>query len=216
MIVTQITEISKNRFKVYIDQEFAFVLYKGELHMYHFSEGSEVDEGTYNNIMNIVLLKRAKLRAMNLLQKRTYTEKQLKDKLMEGFYPEVIIENTITYVKSFHYVNDEQYALDYLTYNEGKKSLRQIELDLYRKGITKDIFRQSYLKWQENGGRQDEQEMIRTLLEKKKYSVDSDFKEKQRIFGYLLRKGYSSDMIKKVMCLEDNQMCKQYKNHVQN
>lgn len=35
MLVTQVTELSKSRSKVYIDQEFAFVLYKGELRLYH-------------------------------------------------------------------------------------------------------------------------------------------------------------------------------------
>jgi regulatory protein len=34
MIVTQIEQLSRNRYKIFIDQEFAFVLYKGELCQY--------------------------------------------------------------------------------------------------------------------------------------------------------------------------------------
>ena len=92
MVVTQISEVSKSRCKVYIDQEFAFVLYKGELRLYKLAEGKEIAQKTYDELMNIVLPKRAKLRAMNLLQKRSYTEKQLRDKLKEGFYPEKIMD----------------------------------------------------------------------------------------------------------------------------
>ena len=45
MLVTQVTELSKSRSKVYIDQEFAFVLYKGELRLYHIKEGEELVKG---------------------------------------------------------------------------------------------------------------------------------------------------------------------------
>ena len=204
MIVTQITEISKNRSKVYIDQEFAFVLYKGELRLYNITVEHEVKDEDYAEIMNTVLPKRAKLRAMNLLQKRTYTEKQLRDKLKEGFYSEEIIEDTISYVKSFHYVDDEQYALDYLTYYEGSKSMRQMEMDLYKKGISKETYRQALFLWKENGGKQDEQEMIRSLLEKKHYSADWDLKNKQKLYGFLLRKGYSPDAITRAMRIEND------------
>ena len=73
MLVTQVTELSKSRSKVYIDQEFAFVLYKGELRLYHIKEGQQLSEEDYRTIMQEVLPKRAKLRAMNLLQGREYT-----------------------------------------------------------------------------------------------------------------------------------------------
>ncbi|MGN1146672.1 MAG: regulatory protein RecX, partial [Acetatifactor sp.] len=64
MIVTQIVEMSKTRSKIYIDQEFAFVLYKGELRLYHICEGQEIAWEDYRTIMEEVLPKRAKLRAM--------------------------------------------------------------------------------------------------------------------------------------------------------
>lgn len=51
MLVTQVTELSKSRSKVYIDQEFAFVLYKGELRLYHIKEGEPLKEEDYRTIM---------------------------------------------------------------------------------------------------------------------------------------------------------------------
>ena len=102
MKVTQIVEISKTRSKIYIEQEFAFVLYKGELRLYHVREGEELSEENYFKIMEEVLPKRAKLRAMNLLKDREYTTAQLRTKLRQGFYPENIIEEALSYVSSFH------------------------------------------------------------------------------------------------------------------
>ena len=115
MIVTALEELSASRSKVYIDGELAFVLYKGELRSYHLSVGEEIAQKDYNEIMEEVLPKRAKLRAMNLLTKREYTEKQLRDKLRAGFYPQRIIEEALAYVAGFHYTDDLRYACDYLT-----------------------------------------------------------------------------------------------------
>ncbi|MCR5754268.1 MAG: recombination regulator RecX [Acetatifactor sp.] len=200
MRVTQIVELSKSRSKVYIEQEFAFVLYKGELRMYHIHEGEEIKEEDYQTIMQELLPKRAKLRAMNLLTKRDYTTAQLKQKLMDGFYPKEIIEQALDYVASFHYTDDLRYATDYIDYHESDKSRRRIVMDLTSKGISEEIIERAFEEWEEQGGCRNEIEMIERLLEKKHYDGEqADFKETQRVFAWLMRKGFECETIKKVM-----------------
>lgn len=199
MVVTQITELSKSRCKVYIDQEFAFVLYKGELRLYKVAEGKVIARKDYEELTQVVLPQRAKLRAMNLLQKRAYTEKQLRDKLTEGGYPEEILEGAVEYVKSFRYVDDVQYAVDYLSCYEASKSVKMMELQLLSKGISKEDIREAFSRWREQGGIQDEEGMIQKLLEKKNYREDCSIKEKNRIYAFLLRKGFSPDKIQEAM-----------------
>lgn len=201
MLVTQITELSKSRSKVYIDQEFAFVLYKGELRLYHIKEGEPLKEEDYRIIMEEVLPKRAKLRAMNLLQGREYTTSQLRTKLQQGFYPPKIIEQAIDYVAGFHYIDDLRYAVDYITYHEDSRSRRRIEQDLQGKGILAATIEEAWQVWQENGGKQDEQAMIRELLHKKHYDTEgeTDWKERQKIYAFLARKGFSAEAIRKAI-----------------
>lgn len=204
MRVTQIVELSKTRSKVYIEQEFAFVLYKGELRLYHVCEGEEIAEDAYRTIMEEVLPKRAKLRAMNLLQSREYTTAQLRSKLQQGFYPAAVIEQALEYVASFHYTDDLRYAVDYITYQESNKSRRRIEQDLLTKGIARDVIGQAWSKWQEQGGMQDEVAMIKELLSKKRYQPENaDYKEQQKLYAFLLRKGFSAEAIRKAMGGED-------------
>ena len=136
MRVTRIEELSRSRYKVYVDDSFAFVLYKGELRLYHIKEGEELRTEDYRTIMQEVLPKRAKLRAMNLLQGREYTTSQLRTKLQQGYYPPEIIEQAIEYVAGFHYIDDLRYAVDYITYHENSRSRRRIEQDLQGKGIS--------------------------------------------------------------------------------
>ena len=51
MTVTEITEISKSRRKIWIDEEFAFVLYSGELKTYGIAQDQEMTEEAYHEIM---------------------------------------------------------------------------------------------------------------------------------------------------------------------
>lgn len=204
MEVTRILELSKNRSKVYIDGEFAFVLYKGELRLYHVREGEALSEENYNKIMLEVLPKRAKLRAMNLLMGREYTKEELCRKLTSGCYPEQIMKDAIDYVESYGYIDDRRYALSYITYHEGDKNRRQIEQKLMQKGISKDTLEKAWQEWEEKGGRQDEQAMIEKLLRKRHYMRETaDPKEQQRTYAFLMRKGFSGEAIRKAMNVRD-------------
>lgn len=200
MRVTQIVELSKTRSKIYIEQEFAFVLYKGELRLYHIREEEEISEEDYRTIMEKVLPKRAKLRAMNLLKSREYTTMQLRTKLEQGGYPAAAVEEALKYVASFHYTDDLRYAVSFITLNENSRSHRRIEQDLQAKGISKEIIQKAWQRWEEEGGSQNELAMIQKLLEKRHYDAEqADYKEQQRTYAFLMRKGFSGEMIRKAM-----------------
>ena len=203
MIVTDVIELDKKRNKIYIDGEFAFVLYKGELTDYCIKAGQELSEPNYNDIIDVVLPKRCKLRAMNLLQKKDYTEKQLRDKLSEGLYPTEIVDDAIHYVKAYHYLDDERYARDYITYHMPIRSRNRIIQDLSGKGISKDIFMPIVEELYMEEDSDIELEQIRKLLAKKHYDPEqADFKEKQKIMAFLMRKGFQMADIKRAMDFE--------------
>ena len=61
MLVTDIIEISKKKYKIMVDYEFAFVLYKGELPLYKIKKDEPIAEGTYRQIVDEVLTKRGVL-----------------------------------------------------------------------------------------------------------------------------------------------------------
>ena len=47
MTVSKIEPLSKSRYKVFIEGQFAFTLYKGELSRYHIAEDNRIDEEVY-------------------------------------------------------------------------------------------------------------------------------------------------------------------------
>ena len=198
MVITEIKEISKARCRIILDQEIAFVLYKGDLRIYHLRVGEEVSSEIYRELLEEVLPKRAKLRCLNLLKSRDYTEQELYRKLMLGGYPVSVIETAISYVKSYGYIGDEYYARKYIETYQEVKSRKKMEQDLLRKGISRDVIERVYLEFVDE--EDPEPEQIQRLLMKKGYKEsEASEKERMKMFGYLYRKGYSAEKIRNCM-----------------
>lgn len=197
MIVTQIVGVTKTKFKVYVDEQFAFVLYKGELSRYRIQEGKELSQEQMDEIQSEVILKRAKLRAMHLLNQMDRTEEQLRLKLKQGLYTDEIIDKAIQYVKSFGYINDENYAVRYVMSRQQAKSKREIYASLCQKGMDRECIERALEICYEGTN---ELDTITKLLEKKRFSPeDSTVAQKKKMYDYLMRKGFRSEDIRQVI-----------------
>ncbi len=197
MTVTEIEPCTKTKFKVYIDGTFAFVLYKGELSRYGIRKGGEVSEETVQKIRTEVILKRAKLRAMHLLEDMDRTEAALRDKLRQGLYPQDMIDMAIDYVKSFGYLNDARYAENFIRSRQGSKSRKEIQAALLQKGVPAELIGHALELCYEDSG---EEEAVRSILRKKKFDPHSlEDREKQRIYAYLARKGFRYETVRQVI-----------------
>ena len=167
-------------------------------------EQEELSEESYREIMQEVLPKRATLRCMNLLQSRAYTESKLRSKLKEGGYPQESIDSAIAYVKSYHYVDDLQFAKDYIVNQAGKKSKRVLEQDLIARGVSRDEIEAAFAEAAEKGDGPDELALAQMWLAKKRYDpAQADFAEKRKVAAFLYRKGISAETVRKAMELAE-------------
>lgn len=199
MRITEIVPVTKAKYRVVTDEQLAFMLYKGELSRYRLKENGELSTETFQEIFKEILVKRAKLRAMHLLTRMDYTEAELEKKLMKGEYTPQAVKIAMDYVRSYHYLDDERYVARYLSTYQGRKSRRQMQFELERKGIPRELIRRGQEALEEEEGCADETDMIRRLLEKRcRNPKDADEKEKRRHYGYLMRRGFSSSEIQSV------------------
>ncbi|WP_394920546.1 regulatory protein RecX [uncultured Robinsoniella sp.] len=196
MIITNIEAVTKAKSRVYIDEQLAFVLYKGELSRYKIKKDKEISDETYREIIEEVLTKRAKVRCIYLLKSMDRTEYQLRTKLKQGGYPDEAIDGAIDYVKNLHYIDDNRYAQYYIDGRTGSKSKQQITQDLLRRGISKELIQSIY----EQKEPEDETEQIRKWVEKKRVDLETaDSKEINRLYGFLMRKGFQASDISRVI-----------------
>ena len=90
----------KNRNKVVLDNEEKFLLYKGDIRKFKLESNQEISKATYNEIKQL-LYERGKERALYILDKTFKTEKQIKDKLIQGMYPEDVIKRILEFLKKY-------------------------------------------------------------------------------------------------------------------
>lgn len=197
MIVTRIVSVTKTKFKVYIDEQFAFVLYKGELSRYQIQEGKELSQDKIDEIQSEVVLKRAKLRAMHLLNDMDRTEEQLRLKLKQGLYTEDVIDKALQYVKSFGYINDDEYAARYIMSRQSTKSKREIYASLCQKGVDRERIERAMETCYESTN---ELETIHKLMKKKSFCPEnSTLAQKKKMYDYFMRKGFRSEDVRQVI-----------------
>ena len=171
-------------------------LYNKEVYRLGLKEGEELSQNTYEEILSEILIPRAKRRAMHLLEKQDRTRQNLIQKLKESGYPPPAIEEAVAYVESYHYIDDDRYARNYVRYHQEGKSRRKIYETLLQKGVSKDVILaaldEEYFASEEN--------MILELLQKKKYDVDTaDLKEKAKMYRFLLGRGFRSNDIDRIL-----------------
>ena len=167
MTITEVTAINQSRYRITLDEESDFVLYRGELRRFQIKQGGELSEDAYRQIFREILPKRAKLRCMNLLKAKDYTKRQLTDKLKQGAYPDEIIEEALAYVESYGYIDDRRYARNFIEYHIGTRSRRRIENDLQQKGIRRELIALAFDELLGEGVEIDETAQIQKFLLKK-------------------------------------------------
>lgn len=195
-LISRIEKRSSGRYQILLEGEDSFPLYFKELRQYGIEEGGVLTDQAHEEIMRELLPVRAKKKALHLLERMDRTERQLYRKLTEGGYPEMIAQEAVDYVKSYHYVDDVRYARSYIESRKETRSLRQIERELYQKGIAKEDFQCAAAQLEAP----DEERQILSWIEKKRFCASSaDRKETDRFIRFLLYRGYGISVIQKVL-----------------
>lgn len=195
MIIDRIETLDRRRKKIFADGEFAFALYLGEIRQLGLEEGGELAEELYQKILREIIFKRARERAVYWLKCSARTEEELRRKLRDNSYPPAAVDYVIDLLKQYRYIDDEEYARNFIEVHASGKSRAELAALLSRKGISRECV--SGL-MEENPV--DEEAQIRRILEKRRFRPEeADQKETARQTAYLMRKGFSYDTVRRVL-----------------
>ena len=195
MTVTAIVPVDKRKCKVFLGEDFAFVLYKSEAARFHIEEENDLSEQTYEKIKEEILLKRARDRALYLLQSQGRTKAEMIQKLQKDGYPDDVIREVMSFLEEYHFVDDSSYTENYIHVNKSRKSPCQIVFELQQKGVDKDTISRMLEEAPIN-----EDDTVRVLVKKKTGGqIPADWKERQKLAAFLGRKGFSFDVIQRVL-----------------
>lgn len=202
MKITKIEPQKRNskRVSIYIDDTFAFgvdmeVAYRTDL-----KEGKEVDKQFIESVIKKEEQFRANNYALNLLSFRARSEKEIYDRMLQKGYEPSVIANTIHYLKEQRYLNDKDFAEMFIKdkFELNRYGRNRIKTELLKKGVSKELVNDLM---EEVIHPDREYETARELAEKKMKSYQKDSKNAQhrKLSGFLLRRGYSYDIVSKVV-----------------
>lgn len=199
MLVTEVRKINNRKSRVLLEDGSFFALHHAEVRKLRIHPGEDLSPETIRMILDEILQKRACMRCMNLLKTSDRTVQQLRDCLRRDGYPEEIILRALAYVDSFHYTDDRRYAQNYIRQMSGRKSRRQMEYELLKKGVDRETVRAA-LSEEGDPEHKTEEEAIRTLARKRGYEPDhATLEEKARFYRYLSGKGFGYESIRSVL-----------------
>ncbi len=195
----QIQKKDERRRSIYINGVFVFGLTDVDVLFYKLEIGEELTEEKYERILYNTLYERSKSIALNYISRRIRCEKEVYNKLVEKEINEEIIDKTIEFLKKYNYVDDNAFVKAYV---KDKMTIRgygskKIFYDLKSLGISPFVLEDFKAT---NDIYDMELAVAYKLLEKKAKNIDlQDLKSRKKVNDYLLRRGFSYDIIKITM-----------------
>lgn len=144
-------------------------------------------------------LLRARKKAMSLLSYNDRTEWELINKLSVAGFSEEAVNSAIEYVKSFHYIDDERYAMVFVQIYHKSRSQKRIWQDLTKKHVPEKYINIALASIEDGDSKAIGKEMQKLLKDRDLESLH--YEEKQKIAAKLYRKGFSLSDIRKSMGL---------------
>ena len=195
MEITEVAPLDKKRRKVYIDGQYAFPLYLSELRKYNIETGATLEESVYDDICSL-LMRRVRERILYLIADYDRSEQNIRQKISMAGYRGSFVDDAIDSLKEYGYIDDLRFARYYAESMRDTKgrSAFAISRSLYEKGISRDVIDTVM-------GELDIDEEVQILkaLSSKGYNEDNirqiDDKERQKLISFLMRKGFSYDLI---------------------
>jgi regulatory protein len=137
--------------------------------------------------------------AFLLLKFRPRSEKEIRERLGRKNFSESIIEKTVQFLTEKKFINDRIFAEAWIDFRISKLfGIRRIKRELHGKGIEARIIDESIVRIQKDYSEEDiVEQSARERLEKLK-GIDR-IKAKNRVYAYLLRRGFTSSVVLEVV-----------------
>ena len=130
--------------------------------------------------------------AVWLLEKRDYSEKELFKKIL-GKYSEREAAEAVAKMIDFGYVDDRKYARHLAEKYFASYGKKRVSEELYKRGIDRETAAEAI---EETYNRETTAEKISALIKiKTQGNFPKDRKERDKLFAFLCRKGFSSGEI---------------------
>lgn len=186
----EVQKKNKDRVNVFVNYEFAFACNMELIYKEGISKGSIIDEESLKEIVYKEEKLKAKSTALKILERTLKTESEIREKLIAKGYDENITEETIEFLKSYNFINDESYVKLFVKEKLKSKGKNKIKFDLQQKGIDSELISKAFLEISDDVENLKAKELCIKKYNILKKSTDDERKIKEKLFRYLVSRGY--------------------------
>ncbi|MBW6410063.1 recombination regulator RecX [Clostridium weizhouense] len=190
---------NKERVNVFLDDEYAFSISAELIYKEGIKLKDEVDFEKLKILAYKDQLMKCRETAIRIIEKSHKTEKQVREKLILKGYEEEAIEKAIDFLKQYNYLNDEYYTQLFVKEKLKSQGSNKIKYSLIQKGISKEIIEEEL----NNVNIENEKSIAINLAQRKivtiKKSENDKYKISNKLYRFLLSKGYGYDIVNEVV-----------------
>lgn len=187
--------VATEKKKIYVDPQETegIFLYPSEIKKEGLKEDAKIEREAFERIRKDYGIRRAKKRAVALVAKKDMTAHELTEKLRKSLNDEISIDAALAFMTDMGYINDMNYARDYISSKKQRKSFAIMKLELRNKGISEVVI-ETVLN---ENGEQDIEDLMPLMRKYIRKFDEVDPVARQKIYVHFFRKGYRSDLVKK-------------------
>ena len=190
--ITRLAVQKKNpkRVNVYLDGNFAFGLYRDTAAWLEI--GQILSDEKINELLEADQKREVYQKAVEFISYKPRTSQETRRKLQSAGYDESFIEDTLLQLTELGFLNDEQYAEQWVDSRKRMKprSKRMLAYELRKKGISDDLIQSAVEEV-------DDFQSACEIAEKRLYRYEglSKYEFRNKLGNYLAGKGFSYDVI---------------------
>ncbi len=189
---------NKDRVNVYLDDKFGFGIDLDNFVLLHLKVDQELTDKEVEEVVKKAEFQKTWEKLLRFAMVRPRSEKEIMDYFRRKKVHESLYEELLSKLKHFDLLDDQKFAEWWVEQRQAfkPKSLRILNQELRIKGIKQEIIKQVL-----GETKIDEEKMARDLIERKAYkwkNLEPRVK-RQKISQYLAGKGFSWDVISKVV-----------------
>jgi regulatory protein len=187
------------RVNIFLDGEYAFSCSLDSLVKYKLILGKSVDSDQLNSIIEEDNYSKAKACAFRVLERGMKSEKDMLAKLRDKGFEESTCVKVMALLKDYGYIDDGKLAEMYIEQKLKSEGANKIKSFLYRKGIPEETIREKLESIAEDGLESTAYELAYKKYIRMAASEEDKRKLYKKLGDFLMRKGYSYDICKKVL-----------------
>lgn len=199
--ITKIETGKRNneRVNIYIDEEYSFSISLELVYKEGLKVNDQVNIEKLSNLASEDNYLRCKNAAIKIIERSYKTEKEMKDKLILKGYDEKSIERTLKFLREYNLINDENYTRMFVKDKVNSEGKRKIKYTLIKKGIDSNVVENELSKILSENLKEIALELaLRKYNVLKKRETDK-YKLSQKLYRFLVTKGYDFDLISEVV-----------------